>query len=137
MDLTGNGAANVITGNDGVNALNGKGGADLLVGLGGNDTFVFDSALGGGNVDRIVGFAAGSDKIVLDHSVFATLAPGALAASAFVVDGGAADAGDRLIYDQNNGLLYFDADGTGAGAQMLFARVEPGLVLNASDFMIV
>jgi len=135
--LTGNALANVVTGNDGANVLDGKGGLDILVGLGGNDTFLFDSALGGGNVDKISDFTAGADKIALDDSVFTTLAPGALGAGAFVTGGGALDAGDRIVYDQVHGLLYFDADGSGAGAQVLFARVDPGLGLNASDFVIV
>ena len=43
----------------------------------------------------------------------------------------------RIVYDQTHGLVYFDADGSGAGGQVMFARVDPGMVLNASDFLIV
>ena len=79
----------------------------------------------------------GSDLIVLDDAVFAGLAAGALAASAFVAGTAAADAGDRVIYDSNSGQLWFDADGTGAGAAVLFAAVTPGTSLTNVDFLVV
>ena len=79
----------------------------------------------------------GSDLIVLDDAVFAGLAAGALAASAFVAGTAAADAGDRVIYDSNSGQLWFDADGSGAGAAVLFAAVNPGTSLTNVDFLVV
>ena len=47
------------------------------------------------------------------------------------------DDDDRLIFDSATGRLYYDADGTGAGAQVLFAQVAAGLALNNADFLVV
>ncbi|MFM2304950.1 MAG: hypothetical protein RLZZ135_2362 [Cyanobacteriota bacterium] len=46
--------------------------------------------------------------------------------------------GDRVfVYNSTTGGLYFDGDGAGAGAAVLFAALSPNLALNASDFTIV
>ncbi|HEX8257601.1 MAG TPA: hypothetical protein VF589_08195, partial [Allosphingosinicella sp.] len=47
----------------------------------------------------------------------------------------AADANDRIIYNAANGSLYYDADGSGAAAQILFARVTAGTSLSYADFV--
>src|SRR5690606_21028681 len=99
IDLTGNALANLIVGNAGVNVLDGKRGADTLVGLGGADEFRFTTALGSGNVDRLLDFEPGTDRIALDDAVFVGLARGALSASAFVLGSAAQDAADRIIYN--------------------------------------
>jgi len=137
IDLTGNNLANSLYGNAGANILNGGGGADYMLGFGGADTFAFTTALGGGNVDQLGDFFAADDTIALDDAVFAGLAPGALPASAFVAGSAAGDADDRIIYDSATGQLFFDADGNGAGAAILFATVQPGTALNASDFTVI
>lgn len=107
-----------------------------------NDTFLFSTTLGNGNVDTITNFAHGSDKIGLGHaagSPFAGLALGTLAASAFKVTGlgGVVDADDRIIYNQTTGKIYLDMDGSGAGAALVFAQVTAGMVLAASDFIVL
>jgi Ca2+-binding RTX toxin-like protein len=137
MDLIGNEFANRLYGNAGVNVLDGKSGSDLLTGSGGADFFAFTTALGAGNVDAIADFAAGTDKIRLDDSVFTALVPGALGANAFVVGSAAADASDRIVYNQATGQLFYDADGSGAGAAFLFATLGPGVSLGAGDFQII
>jgi Ca2+-binding RTX toxin-like protein len=49
------------------------------------------------------------------------------------------DANDRIIYEQSSGKLYYDADGSGSGAQIqiavLGASSHPSLT--ATDFLIV
>ncbi|HYI65013.1 MAG TPA: hypothetical protein VEW71_09025, partial [Allosphingosinicella sp.] len=85
----------------------------------------------------IADFASGSDKVVLDDAVFAGLPAGALNANAFVVGSAAADADDRIIYDQSTGALYFDADGSGDGAAVQFATLQGGPSLTAADFVVV
>ncbi|HYI48164.1 MAG TPA: calcium-binding protein [Allosphingosinicella sp.] len=137
IDLTGNALANTIFGNAGANVLDGKGGNDSLVGLSGADTFAFTTALGTGNVDLVFDFAAGTDKIALDDAVFTGLTPGSLPAGAFVTGTAAGDADDRIIYNGATGQLYFDADGNGAGAAVLFATLQGAPVLTASDFMVI
>jgi Ca2+-binding RTX toxin-like protein len=137
LDLVGNEIGQTIVGNAGTNIIDGRGGSDVLIGVGGADTFRFTTTLGAGNVDRIDDFQPGTDKIALDDAVFAGLAPGALAAGAFVVGTQAADADDRIVYDQAAGRLFFDSDGNGAAAAVQFASVSPGLVLAASDFIVI
>ena len=96
-------------------------------GLGGADTFAFTTALGGGNVDMLADFVAADDTIALDDAVFAGIgAPGALNANAFVVGSAAADADDRIIYNQATGQLFYDADGNGAGRGGAVRDAEPG-----------
>jgi Ca2+-binding RTX toxin-like protein len=93
--------------------------------------------LGAGNVDTIADFAHGSDKIVLDHAVFDQLGLGSLPPSVFGLGAVAADEDQRIIYDQASGNLYYDADGDGAGAAVLFATLQGAPVLTASDFQVI
>ncbi len=140
INLTGNAGANYLIGNAGANVLDGKGGNDFLVSQGGADVFAFTSALGAGNVDTIFGFEGGDgdDVIRLDHHIFLGLANGTLDDGAFHNGTAAGDADDRIIYDGATGNLYFDSDGTGAAAQILFAVLDGSpLPLTAGDFIIV
>jgi Ca2+-binding RTX toxin-like protein len=150
---TGNALANEVTGNASNNMLAGLAAADVLDGGAGNDTlrggaaidaltggtgvdrFCFDTRLGVDNVDRITDFLAADDVIELDRTVFAGIAvDGRLGAAAFHVGARAADAVDRIVYDQATGRIFYDADGSGAAAAVLFARVEAGTVLTNADF---
>jgi len=138
MDLTGNALGNAIYANNGVNILNGGAGSDVLFGYGGADSFAFTTALGAGNVDTIADFAPGSDRILLDDAVFTAIgSPGALNANAFFAGTAAHDADDRIIYDSATGNLFYDADGNGAGAAVLFANLSTHPVIAASDFTVI
>jgi len=138
INLTGNGLSNEIYGNAGANTINGGAGADYLMGFAGADTFQFTTALGGGNIDAILDFAAGADKIALDDAVFAGIGGlGALSAGAFATGAAAGDADDRIIYNSATGQLFFDADGSGAGAAVQFATLSTGLSLTAGDFTVI
>jgi Ca2+-binding RTX toxin-like protein len=132
-----------LGGND---ALYGLGGADRLDGGTGNDTlyggtgadqFVFNSTLNAAtNVDLITDFQAGIDDIVLSQSVFSGIGT-SVNANEFQLGTGANDTGDRIIYDQASGQLYFDADGLGGTAQTLFATVTAGTALTINDFIMI
>jgi Ca2+-binding RTX toxin-like protein len=139
INLTGNALSQTITGNAGQNRLNGGAGNDTISGFGGNDTFVFNTALGAGNVDTVTDFTAGGDRIELENAVFTGLATGVLAASAFVANltGIATTAAQRIIYETDTGDLFFDADGSGAGARVRFATLDAGLGLANTDFLVV
>ena len=116
--------------------LAGNTGADVLTGGAGNDVFFFD-AFGVANADSITDFEAGKDTIRLDANVFTELGQhGALASSAFRSGTSALDADDRIIYDSSTGQIWYDADGNGAGAKVLFATVEAQTALSASDFAV-
>ena len=136
LNLAGNGLANTIYGNAGANVLNGGDGSDTLVGFGGADTFAFTTALGAGNVDTILDFVHGTDKLALENAIFDQLVPGALGASLFHAGAAATDEDQRIIYDQATGNLYYDADGNGAQAAVLFATLQSHPVLTASDFIV-
>jgi phospholipase/lecithinase/hemolysin len=139
INLTGNDFGQAITGNVGANRLDGKEGADTLFGGAGKDSFIFSTAIGPGtgNVDTIKDFNARDDTILLDDAIFGG-APGALAAGAFVIGTGAKQSDDRIIYDPVSHKLYYDADGSGAGAAIHFATLwGPNLNLTAADFVFI
>jgi len=136
-DLAGFGGDDVLLGGDGNDNLNGGAGHDVLNGGNGADSFVFADALGGTNVDIVQDFASGQDRILVDHGTFAGLATGVLANGAFVVGTAAQDADDRFIYDNATGNLYYDADGNGAGAAILFAALSGNPALTASDIVVI
>lgn len=145
--LVGNGAANRLRGGSGGDTLSGGSGndslfggpgADMLTGGANRDAFVFHTSLGLGNIDTIVDFIVIDDVIRLESAVFAGLGPaGVLAAGRFHIGGSAADAGDRIIYNPTTGALYFDADGAGGAAQILFATLGAGLALTRADFVVI
>ena len=143
--ITGNGAANTLKGAGGNDTLNGglgndklygATGNDILNGGGGKDGFYFDTPLNkSSNVDTIAGFVAADDTIFLDRDVFKAIgANGTLSAAAFRVGTAAADASDRIVYDQATGKIFYDSDGAGGAAAVLFARVDAGTVLTSADF---
>ena len=133
----GNDAANVISGSISDDRINGRLGTDTLSGNAGKDTFVFDTALGAGNVDFVLDFTVGMDRVLLDNDIFTGLAQGKLPALSLRMGSVAMDADDRILYDSPTGTLYFDVDGTGAGPAMEFAVLSPGLALSRHDFLIV
>ncbi|HEX8256554.1 MAG TPA: hypothetical protein VF589_02890, partial [Allosphingosinicella sp.] len=154
--FTGNEIANTIVGNAGINLLRGEGRGDSLSGLGGGDRlfggagrdaltggggadrFYFDSGLNAStNVDRILDFTA-ADTIVLDRTIFSGIAAdGALAPGAFRNGVAAHDSGDRIVYDKATGQIFYDADGAGGAAAVLFAKVDAGTLLTSEDFIAV
>ncbi|MDQ4086774.1 MAG: hypothetical protein M3177_01975 [Pseudomonadota bacterium] len=137
IDGTGNAEVNAILGNDAANRLDGGGGADGLAGGGGADIFQFSTAPGGDNVDYLLDFTSGVDKIYLNRSVFSGFAfDGALNGSAFRLGTAALDSSDRIIYDQAGGYIYYDPDGSGGQSAILFAEVDYGTALSAADFAI-
>ena len=137
INLTGNEIGQDVIGNAGNNVIDGKGGADGLWGLAGDDSFLFSSTLGVGNVDHIHDFKVRDDSIWLDDAIFGGLALGALAAGAFAKGSAATQTDDRIIYDPQTGNIYFDPDGIGGAAQILFATVGTGLKMTAADFSII
>lgn len=156
IDATGDSLANVIEGNTGSNTLRGNSGNDTLNGAAGNDKlyggsgadaltggtgqdiFIFDTGLGVAHVDRIIDFSVADDTIWLDDAVFTKAGRiGDLKASAFHIGSKADDSDDRIIYDMTAGKLFYDADGSGAGAAVQFATIGKNLALTVNDFDVV
>ena len=146
------GADSIDGGNDN-DRLRGKLGDDRLDGGLGNDTmtggadedeFYFSTAIGVGNVDTITDFVHGEDTILLSSTIFAALGP-TVDKSEFYIPlfGGhkAAKASHKLIYDEDKGSLWYDADGKGGAAGIKIAQLgtednHPSN-LNYHDFAIV
>jgi serralysin len=138
--LTGDAGANRIEGGSGNDWLAGGLGNDVLVGGHGKDIFVFNTALGGGNVDRIELFNVTDDTIYLEKSgVFRTLsATGKLATGAFNTGTVASQSDDRILFDKASGALYYDPDGRGGAGAVQFSTLS-GVsgTLSAEDFFII
>ncbi|WP_322883869.1 hypothetical protein [Microvirga lotononidis] len=136
--LYGGDGNDTLNGGAGDDVLSGGKGADQLLGGAGRDAFVFDTNPGKGEVDTIRSFSVGADTIWLDRSVFKALGKqGALGLDAFTWGKAASDANDRIIYDIAKGALYYDADGSGAGKAVQFAKIDKWLWLSAYDFKII
>ncbi|HEV2746335.1 MAG TPA: M10 family metallopeptidase [Allosphingosinicella sp.] len=146
IDATGNAAANLMIGNIGGNDIDGRAGADHVFGRAGNDrllggegadSFYFDSALDRlANVDALPDFVREDDTIYLDRSIFSAIAAdGRLAADAFHRGSAAADAQDRILFDETTGNLRYDPDGTGDAPAILFARLGEGVGITNLDFI--
>lgn len=158
--LTGNGGVDLMYGGADADTLNGGAGNDRLSGDGGNDTlnggagnyaliggigndvFVFNSATAN-NLDTILDFTTGADKIQLSKSIFANLgATGNLTENSFWSAAGAVkgnDANDRVVYNTTTGALYYDADGSGSGAYVQIALLgtssHPAMAF--TDFVVI
>lgn len=138
--IIGGDANDFLVGNFGNDTMGGGRGDDSYIGGMGNDTFVFNTRPGAGNVDKILNFSAADDTIQLDNAVFVGLPEGPLAPGAFASFDAAGEADDRIIYNQNTGELFFDADGGSRDDLVAFADTAPmgaGPALTASDFFIV
>ena len=126
---------NTLIGGSGNDTFIGGFGTDLLSGEAGSDTFTFTAAAGNTNADFILDFEHGIDVMKLLQSRYGAL--GAVVdAGEFTVGASANDADDFIIYDQDTGVLYYDADGNGSGVQRKFAAVEIGVTLTYEDFLI-
>jgi serralysin len=140
--LFGNAGNDTIDGGTGNDLLHGDAGNDRLTGGSGIDKFVFDTALSS-NIDTITDFVSGTDKILLDDDFFnalgvtGTTAGAILTASKFQPGTAANDAGDRIIYDQTSGSLYYDSDGNGLAAKVQFAILSTKPVLASTDFLVI
>ncbi len=137
--LNGGDGNDVLVGGAGDDILAGGAGNDFLTGGAGKDVFLFNSRLNKStNVDTITDFSVRDDTIQLDNKVFTKLErTGGLSKSSFVVGPKALDANDRIIYDKKKGYVYYDADGSGNGKAVLFAKVKKGLSLTEKDFRVV
>jgi Ca2+-binding RTX toxin-like protein len=141
--------------------LDGGLGNDTLIGLGGGnsglgagDTYVFDVAPGAANADTIGGsvsnpalsdtlFVPGSDKIELDGNAYTNIGTSGNFATGdprFFAGAGATsghDADDRVVYDTSTGNLWYDADGSGAGAAQLIATLLGAPAISATDIEVI
>jgi hypothetical protein len=138
--LNGGASADALNGNGGSDTLAGGKGKDTLTGGKGKDFFLFESKLGSSGVDDITDFKVKDDTFLLEKDIFTKLgALGTLKGTAFVANtsGKAEDNEDRIIYDEDSGKLYYDANGSRHGGAVLFATIDRDLHLTHLDFVIV
>jgi Ca2+-binding RTX toxin-like protein len=125
INATGNALANLLIGNAGNNILNGGIGADTLTGGTGNDTFVLNATDYQSFYDIITDFkVSGTDSLQLSKTVFDQLQSGTPNATGVALTPGdfingtditaSSSTGQHLLYDNDSGALYYDADGAGA-----------------------
>ncbi len=119
--------------------VHGQDGNDTLIAGPHKDQFVFDTALNAAtNVDRVKHFDPGTDKLLLSKLVFGAISGlGTLSSAEFHKGSAAHDLDDRIIYNKHTGDLYYDPDGLGGTAQIQFAKLDKGLHLHASDFIVI
>ena len=146
-DLKGKKADESLVGGNGNDTLNGGAGDDTLTGGKGRDSFLFTTkgkysqeAMG---EDTITDFIVGQkDKIVLDPDTFAKLDPETDFAEQFAAvknDKAAATNDAYIVYNTNNGNLFYNANGDkpGLGAGGQFATLDGAPELDANDFNLV
>jgi Ca2+-binding RTX toxin-like protein len=127
-----------LFGNYGGDDLHGGTGRDILTGGPGDDEFWFDTKPNATtNVDKVKDFNSADDIFSLGSSTFDELPVGPLAPGAFRTAKKAIDGDDHLIYDQAEGLLYFDPDGKGGDPQVLLARLVNHAAVSYVDFYVV
>ena len=136
--LTGDEGSNVLRGNAGDDTLNGGAGRDVLIGGEGSDLFVFSDELSNPDADRIRDFELG-DLIAIDQDIVSQLNLGALSADNFAsnAQGTATDADDYLVYNQTNGRLSYDADGSGSGSAVTIAILQNDYDLSSNEIFVL
>ncbi len=125
-----------LNGNSGNDSLDGGTGNDILTGGTGSDRFTFNSSTEG--IDTISDFSVVDDTIFVSAAGFGggLVAGAAIAANQFVIGTAATTSSQRFIYNQGNGFLFFDQDGTGAIAGVQIATLNTGLSLTNADIFV-
>lgn len=137
--LTGGAGENLLLGQDGNDILSGAGGRDTLVGGAGADRFVYETAAEGNDI--LSDFSVQQrDRLEFRSRGFGGLARGQLAATRFeslASSSRATRATTRFILNRQEKALYYDADGTGAGAAVRIATFTGGALPSYRDIFIV
>ncbi|NJM30245.1 MAG: calcium-binding protein [Rhizobiales bacterium] len=124
--LSGGADADFLAGGPGDDILIGGATGDRLHGEAGRDMFVFDTLANGATGDVIVDFAPADDTLAFDNAIYTALGPvGPLAATALAFGGIATAAAHRFVYNTVNGVLLYDADGSGALPAYESQRLHP------------
>jgi Ca2+-binding RTX toxin-like protein len=140
-----------LSGGDGDDYVFGGDGQEILTGGNGNDGFLFGAVAKAENFDEVVDFG-GDDWLAFDNLIFEDLKaePGSTKQRYVEIvtrnidtdqfqagEGHVAETADvRLIYDSADGILYYDADGSGAGEAEAIADIGMNHALSAADIFV-
>ncbi|MBD2682710.1 MULTISPECIES: calcium-binding protein [Nostoc] len=109
--------------------------ADTLFGGAGKDAFSFVEP--GQGIDTIGDFNVTEDAIVVTASGFGGgLTSGVVLPFQFVLGNTTNTTEQRFIYNDITGGLFFDADGTGASAQVQFAQLASNLAFTSFNIVV-
>ena len=144
--ILGGGRADLLRGGDDGDRLFGGPGSDWLSGgagddqlRGGADADVFKfNARSLGSVDQVRDFASGLDRLVIDTLLISdALLPGQLTDDQLAFGTAVGPDGQFVLIDETTGrVLYWDADGSGAGQQTALLILKTSADLLASDIWI-
>ena len=140
--INGYAGSDVIHGGSGNDTITGGAGHDNLTGGLGTDHFVFTDGADASASDLITDFSsgtdpAGRDHIDLSHIGFAGLGPvGVMTANHFSMNVAQSSLA-TVIWHQTTGVLGYDADGTGAGLEVIFAQIPSNRVVHFFDFDVI
>jgi Ca2+-binding RTX toxin-like protein len=79
------------------------------------------------------------DAIQIENGIFLKLTTTGVLSSSFFhasTTGTAADSNDFVNYESDTGKLFYDADGNGAGAAVLFATLSGAPALSSADIFV-
>ncbi|MCP4385897.1 MAG: calcium-binding protein [Hyphomicrobiales bacterium] len=130
--IAGGAGKQTLKGGDGKDSLAGGKGKDVTKGGKGKDTFIFDDETM--KADTIKDFSHKKDTIFLVQDVFDNLGVGILNKKFFNAGKKAEDKNDHIIYNKDNGNLYYDSDGKGGVTQTKIATFDSDAKLKANDF---
>lgn len=122
-----------IDGGKGGDLISGGLGRDIMTGGKGADGFYFKEDYALDQTDVIRDFEVGKDTIYLSAAWFPELGA-TVDAAEFVTGSAALLASQRLIYNDQNGVLSYDKDGVGGAAAVEIAKIGKGLALSYLDF---
>lgn len=140
--LRGMAGADALDGDAGNDVITGGAGKDTLTGGAGSDQFMFFSRNELGDTITDFGDSAGNqDQLRISAAALGGgLSAGTVAAGAFIsraADHAAQDANDRFILNKADKTLWFDADGSGAGAAILVVDLQNSTSFGAGDMVLV
>lgn len=129
-DLRGGNGLDYIEGGTGNDTIRGAKGTDTLIGGEGEDSFVFGTALDNRiNIDTILDFEHGIDKIVFSSGIFTAFA-GETGSSPII--------GDHITFNNRTRDLTYYPDGFGSGEALVFAKLGAASeVPTLGDFWII
>jgi serralysin len=139
--LEGNGGNDKLTGLDGADSLDGGAGSDTLKGGKGNDAYFYGGRNEGG--DEIADFSSAAsgnnDVFQFKNNAFGNLGKGAIDANQFQSSNAAtaAKAAVRFLFEEDTGILRYDADGKGGAAAVIIATLLGNETMTIDDIRIV